>query len=91
MTKRGPEATNCRLQVIATSQKGFSASFANTVAGTVKAALKKAGADECSEDNAAACYDHTGNLGIGPVKVSRTTCCRRLPSALCHLFRRIAH
>ncbi len=34
-----------------------------------QARLKKEEAEKCTEENAAACYDHTGNIGIGPVKV----------------------
>jgi len=36
-----------------------------------QARLKKEEAEKCTEENAAACYDHTGNVGIGPVKVSK--------------------
>ena len=35
-----------------------------------QARLKKEEAEKCTEENASACYDHTGNTGIGPVKVS---------------------
>lgn len=35
-----------------------------------QARLKKEEAEKCTEENAAACYDHTGNIGIGPVKAS---------------------
>lgn len=38
-----------------------------------QARLKKEEAEKCTEDNAAACYDHTGNIGIGPVKVCSST------------------
>ena len=42
-----------------------------------QARLKKEEAEKCTEENAAACYDHTGNVGIGPVKVSKNEhwCC----------------
>ena len=35
-----------------------------------QARLKKEEAEKCTEENADACYDHTGNIGIGPVKAS---------------------
>ena len=38
-----------------------------------QARLKKEEAEKCTEENAAACYDHTGNIGIGPVKVRSST------------------
>lgn len=31
--------------------------------------MKKEEAEKCTDENASACYDHTGNMGIGPVKV----------------------
>ena len=34
-----------------------------------QARLKKEEAEKCTDENASACYDHTGNMGIGPVKV----------------------
>ena len=40
-----------------------------------QARLKKEEAEKCTEENAAACYDHTGNIGIGPVKVGSSTAC----------------
>lgn len=40
------------------------------LSGTKLPQLKKEEADDCTGDSeSAACYDHTGNLGIGPVKV----------------------
>ena len=39
-----------------------------------QARLKKEEAEKCTEENAAACYDHTDNIGIGPVKVCSCTC-----------------
>ena len=39
-----------------------------------QARLKKEEAEKCTEENAAACYDHTGNIGIGPVKVRSSAC-----------------
>ena len=38
-----------------------------------QARLKKEEAEKCTEENASACYDHTGNMGIGAVKVSVTS------------------
>lgn len=35
-----------------------------------QARLKKESAEKCDDSNAAHCYDHTTNRGIGPVKVS---------------------
>ncbi len=43
----------------------------NPAAGAAKATLKKGGAEDCTDSSSAACYDHTGNIGIGPVKVRR--------------------
>lgn len=35
-----------------------------------QARLKKEEDEKCSDINSAACYDHTANVGIGPIKVS---------------------
>lgn len=37
-----------------------------------QARLKKESAEKCDDSNAAHCYDHTTNIGIGPIKVSET-------------------
>lgn len=42
---------------------------AGTAVTAKQARLKKEEAEKCTEENSAACYDHTGNIGIGPVKV----------------------
>jgi hypothetical protein len=35
-----------------------------------QARLKKESEEKCDDANSAHCYDHTRNLGIGPIKVS---------------------
>jgi hypothetical protein len=35
-----------------------------------QARLKKEEDEKCTETNSAHCYDHTSNIGIGPIKVS---------------------
>ena len=47
----------------------------DTAAGAATASVKKGGAENCTDDSSAACYDHTGNIGIGSVKVCITSIC----------------
>lgn len=44
--------------------------IAGTAVTAKQARLKKESAEKCDDSNGAHCYDHTANVGIGPIKVS---------------------
>ena len=51
--------------------KGLSWRAGGTAVTAKQARLKKESEEKCDNDNSAHCYDHTRNIGVGPIKVGK--------------------